>query len=60
MADKFDGPQKSHRPKGVSENTTEKGPHGGGTKYLDGGKLVNSSFTVMQPIPGHTQKKNVK
>lgn len=60
MADKQDGPQKEFRPKGYSAKKTEKGPHGGGNSYLSGGKVVSPKFVVAQPIPGHTQKTNIK
>lgn len=60
MADKQDGPQKEFRPTGYSKKSTTKGPHGGGNQYFEGAKIVNSGFSVNAPIPGHTQKKNVK
>ena len=60
MSDKQDGLQKEFRPKGYTAKKTDKGPHGGGHSYLEGGKIVNQQFVVNQPIPGHTQKKNIK
>ena len=42
----------------ATKKTTEKGPHGGGTKYHQ--NKVGSGFAVHNPIPGQMGKKNTK
>ena len=56
--DKYDKPQKPFVPKGTSKQTTESGPHGGGTLYNQ--LKVQNEFIVISPIKGHSQQSNIK
>ena len=50
-------PAKPVVPEGTTKQTSDKGPHGGGTTYHQ--LAVGKDFAVQTPIAGHTQKKNV-
>lgn len=49
--------QKSLKIDNTKQETTDNGPHRGGNKYNQ--MKVVEGFIVHNPIPGHTQKKNI-
>ena len=57
MADSSSMPNKPVTPQGTTQKTTEKGPHGGGTKYHQA--KIGEGFLVQKPLTGHTQKRNI-
>lgn len=48
--------QKPVKPPGTISKT-EKGPHGGGNKYVQ--STLGTGFLTVKPIKGHTQKQNI-
>ena len=49
-------PQKSAKQPGATKKS-EKGPHGGGTKFVE--QSLGKGFIAVPPIKGHTQKQNI-
>lgn len=58
MLDQNKMPSKPVVPADTKAKTTFAGPHGGGTAYNQ--LSMGNNFMVHDPIPGHTQKKNVE
>jgi hypothetical protein len=57
MADQADSPQKPFKPPGTTAQKTDKGPHGGGTKFVE--QSLGKGFIAIPPIKGHSQKQNI-
>lgn len=54
--DQYDSQQKPAKQPGTARKT-EKGPHGGGNKFVE--QSLGKGFIAVPPIKGHTQKQNI-